>query len=177
MIAEKSHREAIMSCADSLLRDYDSRPLDSVRDALTVILSSIGSHALAGTEHVPDPEHSTVEKCMVASCFLTACSVPLVSWVKEEGHELDAFSLMRHVGSKVFDRFGEPDREAIVDSGISLFRDMADAARQNRRLEEWLTSVHNVTERYVLTEARSDCVELIAPLYLVLLMATGQMKA
>jgi hypothetical protein len=166
-----------MSFADRLLRDCDARPLDSISDALTVILVSMCSHALSGTEHVPDPEHSTVEKCTVASCFMTACSVPLVSWLKEEGHELDAVSLMHHAGSRVFDRFDGPDRETIVESGILLFREMVGLARENRRMEEWLTSVHNVTERYVLTEGRSDCVELIAPLYLVLLMATRQMTA
>jgi hypothetical protein len=176
MSGEQNILETLKGFAGTLASDYGAGPLDDPVEAVTVILVSVGSHALAGTEHVPDPDHSSVEKCSVASCFLAACSVPLISWIKEQGHEVDPVSLMHHVGSRVFSLFPDQDRRGIVDAGVALFREMANAARENKRMEEWLTSVHNVTERYVRTEGRSDCVELIAPLYLVLLMAARQMK-
>jgi hypothetical protein len=157
--------------------DNGTHPREDAIEAAAAVLVSMSSHALAGTEHVPHPDHSSVEKCSVAACFLAACSVPLLSWIKEEGSEPDPYSLMHRVGEKVFASFGEEDRKTIIGSGIGLFREMAQAAKENRRMEEWLTSVHDVTERFVLTEGRSDCIELIAPLYLVLLMATGQAKA
>jgi hypothetical protein len=176
MASERSHPEILMSFAGALLAESGAPPAGDYAEALTAILVSMGSHALAGTEHVPDPEHSSVEKCSVAACFLSACSVPLAAWIKEAGHELDAVSLMHRAGSRVFPLFGEDDRKAIVDSGITLFREMAEIALGNRRLAEWMDSVHNVAQRYVLTEGSSDCVELIAPLYLVLLMAARQVN-
>lgn len=168
--------ESLVSFARTLSGECGLKPPEAAEAALAVILASIASHALDGTGHVPDPEHSTVEKCSVASCFLSACSVPLICRVREEGHEADAASLMRRTGTLVFKAFGDHDREAIVDSGIALFREMTHEAGGGRRMEEWLASVHNVTERYVLTQGTSDSALLIAPLYLVLLMAAGQAR-
>jgi hypothetical protein len=177
MSKEETRIDTLMCFAGTLVSDEPARQPDGIMDALTIILVSLSSHALSGTEHVPDPEHSTMEKCAVAACFLAACSVPLLSWLREEGHELDAATLMHHTGSSVFCAFEDQDQKTIIDSGIALFRELALVAKGNRRLGEWLTSVHDVTERYVLTRGQSDCVELIAPLYLVLLMAARQMKA
>jgi hypothetical protein len=174
--AEGSHLDSLLSFARTLNGGERAPAIVDAMEALTVILDSMGGHALAGTEHVPDPTHSTVEKCSVTACFLAACSVPLISWLKEEGHEVDAVFLIHLVGARIFRSFGEENRKAIADSGIMLFREMAHMAREYRRMEEWMTSVHNVAERFVLTEGTSDCVELIAPLYLVLLMATKQAK-
>lgn len=169
--------ESLLSFARTLSGECGLEPPGDAEAAVAVILSSIASHALDGTGHVPEPEHSTVEKCSVASCFLTACSVPLISRVREEGHEIEAPSLMHRTGTLVFKAFGDEDREAIVDSGIMLFREMVHEARGSRRMEEWLGSVHSVTQRYILTRGTSDCALLIAPLYLVLLMAARQAGA
>jgi hypothetical protein len=176
MNPERSRRDSLLGFARTLTGGERAQVIVDPMEALSVILDSMGGHALAGTEHVPDPAHSTVEKCSVTACFLAACSVPLISWLKEEGHEVDPVPLMHLVGARIFRSFGEEDRKAIVDSGVMLFREMAHMAREYRRMEEWMASVHNVAERFVLTEGTSDCVELIAPLYLVLLMATKQTK-
>ena len=163
-----------MNLSSRILSRYNSRPVSGLTEALTVILTSIGEHAMAGTDHIPDPGHSTVEKCSVNACFMAACTVPLISRLNESGNEVDVDSLMRRVGRRVFRSYCEEDRQVIMDSGILMFKEMLNAAQGNHRLEEWMGSVHNVTQRYVLTEGYTDCADLFAPLYLVLLMATRQ---
>ena len=58
-----------------------------------------------------------------------------------------------------------------------LFKELINEAPGNHKLQEWMGSVHNVTDKYVRTGGRTDCVDLFAPLYLVLLMATKQTGA
>ncbi len=174
MSTQKTYRERVMNLSSRVLGPCDSQPARSVAEALTIILAAICENVMAGTDHVPDPEHSTVEKCSVSACFMAACSVPLISHLREEKQNVDAESLMHRAGRRVFGRYGEEDRRTIVESGILLFKELTHEASNNRKLLEWMGSVHNVTDKYVLTEGQTDCVDLFAPLYLVLLMATKQ---
>jgi len=84
---------------------------------------------------------------------------------------------MHRTGRRVYRNYGEKERREIVDMGILLFKDLIGAAGDKPKLHEWMGSVSNVVDKYVLTEGQTDCVELFSPLYLVLLMATGQTKA
>ena len=52
----------------------------------------------------------------------------------------------------------------IVDSGV-LLSGKHSRGRSSRKLTEWMGSVHNITDRYVLTEGLTDCTDLFAPLY------------
>lgn len=174
MNIEKTYRDNVMNLADRILSSYDSRPVPSLNEALTVILSFIGENVLAGTDQTADPDHSTLDQCTANACFLAACSVPLISRLQELGDEVDALSLMHQVGERVFKKYPEPDRKLIMDSGIILFKDLIRQAKSIQKLEEWLTSINNVTDRYVLTLGVTDCVDLFAPLYMVLIMATKQ---
>lgn len=176
MDTDKTYRDNVMKLADRILKPCDSRPIGDPDEALKVILSFIGENVLAGTDQAADPEHSTLDQCTASACFLAACSVPLISGLQETGYETDALSLMHKVGERVFKKYPESDRKLIIDSGILLFKDLALQAKGIHKLKEWLTSINNVTNRYVLTLGDTDCVELFAPLYMVLLMATKQVK-
>ncbi len=177
MNAEKSYRDNVMHLADRILISCDSRPVGNLNEAMTVILSTIGETVLAGTDQIADPDHSTIDQCTVSMCFLAACSVPLITGVQESGHEIDAMSVMEKVGQRVFGKFPEPDRKLILESGILLFKDLSRLAEKIHKLGEWLVSIHNVTNKYVLSSGTTDCVDLFAPLYMVLLMATKQLRS
>lgn len=166
-----------MNLSRRILGPCDSQPVRSLAEALTIILAAICENAMAGTDHVPDPEHSTVEKCSVSACFMAACTVPLISQLREQEQNVDAEPLLHRAGRRVFRHFVEEDRQMIVESGIILFKELIHGASDNSKLQEWMSSVHNVTDRYVLTEGQTDCADLFAPLYLVLLMATKQTGA
>lgn len=177
MSAQKTYRDHVMNLSNRILSTYSSKPVSSLTDALSVILTAIGENVMAGTDQIPDPGHSTVEQCSVSACFMAACSVPLVLKLDELGQEVAVDSLMHRAGARVFRNYTGEDQRVIVDSGIVMFREIAHAARGNRKLEEWIGSVHNVTNRYVLTEGQTDCTDLFAPLYMVLLMAAKQIDA
>jgi hypothetical protein len=174
---QKTYREHVMNLSSRVLGPCDSQPARNAAEALTIILAAICENVMAGTDHVPDPGYSTVEKCSVSACFMAACSVPMISQLREGEQNVDAVSLMHRAGRRVFGRYGEEDRRTIVESGILLFKELVHEASDNHKLHEWMSSVHNVTDRYVLTEGQTDCVDLFAPLYLVLLMATKQTDA
>lgn len=175
MSSKKTYRENIMNLAGKIMSRYDSMPVNDLDDALAVVLSFIGENVMAGTDQIPDPEHCTIEKCSASACFMAACSVPIFYGLREMNHVIDPIPVMHRAGGRVFKHFTEQDRLSIMDSGIGLFRELACMTRDNPKLEEWVNSVHNVTNRYVLTEGETDCVELFAPLYLVFLMAARQL--
>jgi hypothetical protein len=177
MNGQKTYHESAMRLAGKILIGCDARPVDSMNEALTVILASIGEHILAGADQIPEPGNLAIEACSVSACFMAACSVPMLYNLQENDLLIDAVSLMHRTGDRVFKNFSENDRTAIIDSGIRLFREIVSMAHDNQRLEEWMSSAHNVTDKYILTEGKTDCVELFAPLYMVLLMATKQIKA
>ncbi len=174
---DKTFLTSIMTLAGSIHGKQGPVQMDNHRDALAVILAEIGNNVLLGTDQRADAEHTSIEKASVTACFLAACSVPLVSPFLGTEKEIDVINLMQETGSRVFSNYDEVSRKLIVDSGILLFREMAHAAKGNPKMEEWMSSVHNVTNKYVLTEGATDNTDLFAPLYLVLLMATKQMKA
>jgi len=176
MNEQKTYSESAMRLADRILIGCDARPAGSVIEALPVILAAIGERILAGADQIPEPGNLSIEACSVSACFMAACSVPMLYNLRDNGFPIDAASLMHRAGNRVFGNYEDEDRAAIIDSGIRLFREIVSTAKDNRRLEEWMSSVHNVTDRYILTEGKTDCAELFAPLYMVLLMATKQFK-
>lgn len=174
MNGQRSYQKSALRLANRILIGCDSKPVDNVVEALSIILASIGEHILAGADQVPEPGKSTIEACSVSACFMAACSVPMIYNSKEDDVLIDAASLMHKTGDRVFRSFTESDRKIIIDSGILLFREIISITEANQRLEEWMNSINNVTDKYILTEGKTDCVELFAPLYMVLLMATKQ---
>lgn len=174
---QKAYSESAIRLAGRILLGCGAKPVDSLNEAVPVILASIGEHILAGADQVPEPGSLTAESCSVSACFMAACSVPMLYGLRDHEFLLDAVSLMHKAGDRVFKNFSEEDRAGIIDSGILLFREIVSLAKDNRRLEEWMGSIHNVTDKYIHTEGTTDCVELFAPLYMVLLMATKQFKA
>jgi hypothetical protein len=173
---DKAYLPKIMTLAASIHSRQEPMHIDDHRDALAVILAEIGNNVLLGTDQITDAEHTSIEKASVTACFLAACSVPLVTPFLGTENEIDVIKLMHETGSRVFSGYDEVSRKTIVDSGILLFREIANAAKDIPKMEEWMSSVNNVTNKYVLTEGVTDNTELFAPLYLVLLMATKQMK-
>lgn len=174
MSGVKTYRDHVMKLSKAILSACGSTAVTDLTEALTVILASIGENVMAGTDHVPDPSQSTMEKCSVNACFMAACTVPLITGLHELGCHVDADSLMHRTGGRVYQNYGESQRREIVDAGVLMFKDMIGAAGDKPKLLEWMGSVSNVVDRYVLTEGQTDCVELFSPLYLVLLMAAGQ---
>ncbi|HPD21028.1 MAG: hypothetical protein ACOX3E_04545 [Desulfomonilia bacterium] len=177
MSTQKTYRDRVMNLSSRILGPCDSQPVRSLTEALTIILAAICENVMAGTGHIPDPEHSTIEKCSVSVCFMAACTVPLISQLREGGQDVDAESLLHRAGQRIFERYGKEDQRTIVESGMFLFKELINEAPGNHKLQEWMGSVHNVTDKYVRTGGRTDCVDLFAPLYLVLLMATKQTGA
>lgn len=177
MDTNKTYRENVFRLADNILRSCDAKPVESVEGALAVILSAIGENALSGTDQNPDPVHTSLEKCSVTACFMAACSVPLISSLQEMDCRVDVLPIMDRAGARVFKRYQESDRKIIMESGIFMFKEMVQTAGNNLKMAEWLSSIHNVTNRYVQTEGTTDCTDLFAPLYMVLLLATKQFKA
>lgn len=164
----------IMNFAGRIQLESGSPEISTVMAAATLILSNITRHALAGTDHIPDPNHSSIEKSCVGACFMAACSVPLVYALKEQDIDLDVHELMSNAGLHIFGSYKQTDRQTIIDEGILLFQDITMQAGNNTKLGEWMTSIHSVTNKYVSSLGDTEYIELFAPLYLVLLMATRQ---
>ena len=164
----------IMDFAGRLQVESGSPEISTAMEAATLILTTITRHALAGTDHIPDPRHSPIEKSCVGSCFMAACSVPLVYALKEADVEIGAKELMANAGGEIFSGYPPDDRQTILDEGILLLQEITRQARDSKKLEEWMTSIHSVTNKYVSTLGDTEYIELFAPLYLVLLMATRQ---
>ena len=176
MDRQKTYSESAIRLADRILIGCDARPVNSLNEALPVILATIGEQILAGADQVPEPGALSIEACSVSACFMAACSVPMLYNLREDDSLIDAASLMHRTGDRVFKSFGDDDRASIISSGIRLFREIISTAKDNQRLEEWMSSIHNVTDKYIFTEGKTDCAMLFAPLYMVLLMATKQLK-
>ncbi|HNU74275.1 MAG TPA: hypothetical protein PKM95_05470 [Deltaproteobacteria bacterium] len=172
----KTYRDHVINLANRILSGYSSQPVSGLPEALSVILTAIGENVMAGTDQVPEPGRSTVEQCSVCVCFMAACSVTLISKLNDLGYEVAVSDLMHQAGNRVFVNHTREDQRVIVDSGVLLFKEMIQEAGSSRKLTEWMGSVHNITDRYVLTEGLTDCTDLFAPLYLVLLMATKQIS-
>ncbi|HHO77204.1 MAG TPA: hypothetical protein ENN05_12365 [Deltaproteobacteria bacterium] len=164
----------IMDFAGRIQVESGSPEILTTMDAATIILSTITRHAFTGTDHIPDPDHSSFEKSCVGACFMAACSVPLVYALKEADIDLDVHDLMSNTGMEIFRGYHQTDRQTIIDEGILLFQDITRQAGNNTKLEEWMTSIHTVTNKYITTLGDTEYIELFAPLYLVLLMATRQ---
>lgn len=175
-MSDKSFLANLVSLAARINRGHEPAHNEKPSDALTVVLTDIGSNILTGTDQIADPEHMSLEEASLAACFMAACSVPLVAPFLGTAKEVDVISLMHDAGNRVFCRYDESSRKNIVDSGVLLFREIALAAKGIRKMEEWISSVHNVTSKYVMTEGETDNSDLFAPLYLVLFMATKQLK-
>ncbi len=167
----------IMDFAGRIQVESSSPEISTAMEAATLILTTITRHAFAGTDHIPDPRHSTIEKSCVGACFMAACSVPLVYALKEADAQIDVKELMGNAGREIFGSYPPDDRQAILDEGVLLLQEITRQARSSRKLEEWMTSIHSVTNKYVSTLGETEYIELFAPLYLVLLMATRQFTA
>jgi len=163
-----------MDLANKLQGQKNAAPVHDVMEAAALILAMITGHAFDGTDHIPHPDHSTIEKSMVGTCFMAACSVPIVYNLQERDTPLDVKELMINAGDRLFKDYSEADRRDIVDEGILLFQEIFRASRDNAKFEEWMSSVHSVTNKYIMSMGDTEYVELFAPLYLVLLMAARQ---
>jgi len=169
--------DTLMDFADKLLSERDAPPVQDVMDAAVIVLATITRHAFMGTDHIPHPDHSTIEKSAVGACFMAACSAPIAYTLCEQDSPIDVKELMTKAGADLFQNYSEADRRIIVDGGIGLFQEIIQAARSNEKLEEWMTSVYKVTNKYINSAGDTEYVELFAPLYLVLLMAARQFAA
>jgi hypothetical protein len=167
-------QDTIMDFADKLQVETGASPVKNLLDASTLILTTITRHALAGTDHLLHPDHSSIEKSSVGACFMAACSAPIAYTLHEQNSLIDVKKLMTSAGKNIFQNYSDADQSVIVDKGIMLFQEIIQAARENVKLEEWMISIHSVTTKYILTKGDTEYVELFAPLYLVLLMATQQ---
>ena len=163
-----------MDLANKLQRQKNTAPVHDVMESAALILATITGHAFEGTDHIPHPDHSTIEKSMVGACFMAACSAPIAYTLQEQDSPIDVRELMTEAGSTLFQDYSDDDRRIIVDEGTGLFQEIIQAARSNEKLEEWMTSVHTVTNKYINSIGDTEYVELFAPLYLVLLMAARQ---
>lgn len=167
----------LMDFADQLLSKQDEAAAQDVMDAAVTVLATITRHAFEGTDHIPHPDHSTIEKSTVGACFMAACSAPIAYTLCEQDSPIDVKELMTKTGADLFQNYSKEDQRIIVDGGIGLFQEIIQAARSNEKLEEWLSSVHTVTIKYINSAGETEYVELFAPLYLVLLMAARQFTA
>jgi hypothetical protein len=174
MNTDTSFQDRIMDFAGKLQIETGASPVKNLMDASTLVLTTITSHALAGTDHLPHPDHSSIEKSSVGACFMAACSAPIAYTLQEQNSPIDVKKLMTNAGRNIFRNYSDADQSGIVNEGILLFQEIIQAARENVKLEEWMTSIHSVTTKYILTKGDTEYVELFAPLYLVLLMATRQ---
>ncbi len=173
---EPGYVEKIQALAAKITNRHDQPWQDNLSEGVITILTAIGENAMSGTDQVADPESMSVEKCTLCACFMAGCSVPILSRLHEMNHTLDAVAIMHGAGHAVFHKFNAQDRKMIIDDGIVLFKDLVATSTDNRKMKEWLDSIAGVTEKYVATEGDTDNVDLFAPLYLVLLMATRQFK-
>jgi hypothetical protein len=164
----------IMDFANKIQGEKVAAPVHDVMEASVLILATITRYAFDGTDHIPHPNHSTIEKSTVGACFMAACSAPIAYTLFEQDSPIDVKELMAKAGADLFEDYSEADRHIIVDGGILLFQEIIQAARSNEKLEEWMTSVHSVTNKYINSLGDTEYVELFAPLYLVLLMAARQ---
>lgn len=174
MNTDTSFQDTIMDFAAKLQVETGTSPAKDLLDASTLILITITRHALAGTDHLLHPDQSSVEKSSVGACFMAACSAPIAYTLLEQNSPIDTKKLMMNAGRQIFRNYSDEDQSLIIDEGILLFQEIIQAARENVKLEEWMTSIHSVTTKYILTKGDTEYVELFAPLYLVLLMATHQ---
>ena len=166
--------EQIMEIAKTIDPCFGQEPKRDIMEGVSLVLTTITRHASAGCDHILHPEHSTIEKSSVCACFMTACSVPIVYTIQEQNTPIDVNELLSHAASTLFNDYREAERNRIIDEGMCLFQDIIRIGRTSRKMEEWMTSLHNVTNKYIDTQGDTEYVELFAPLYLVLLMATGQ---
>lgn len=164
----------IMDLARILQDDAVTCPAPDVMSASAIVLAVITRHAFNGTDHIPHPDHSTIEKSTVGASFMAACSVPIAYRLQQQAIPIDVRDLMRNAGVDLFREYSESDRHSIIDGGILLFQELVDSARNTAKFTEWMTSVHSVTEKYIMSKGDTEYVELFAPLYLVLLMAARQ---
>ena len=171
---DKNFHEALMDFAHKLQGENNAAPVHDVMEAAALILITITRHAFEGTDHIPHPGHSTIEKSTVGACFMAACSVPIAYNLQEQDAPIDVSELMINAGASLFQQYSEVDQRNIVDKGILLFQELFRAARDNAKFKEWITSVHSVTEKYIMSNGDTEYVELLGPLYLVLLMAARQ---
>lgn len=169
--------DTLMDFANKLLSERDGPPVQDVMDAAVLILATITRHAFEGTDHIPHPDHSTIEKSTVGACFMAACSAPIAYTLCEQDSPIDVRELMTKAGANLFQDYIDADQDIIVNEGIGLFQEIIQAARSNKKLEEWMASVHTVTNKYINSAGDTEYVELFAPLYLVLLMAARQFAA
>jgi len=177
MDKKREFRSSIMDLANKLQKSGDAAPVPDVMEAAALILATITRHAFDGTDHIPHPDHSTIEKSTVGACFMAACSAPIAYTLHEQDSPIDVKELMTKTGADIFQHYSDDDRCLIVDEGISLFQEIIQAARSHEKLEEWMVSVHSVTNKYITSIGDTENVELFAPLYLVLLMAARQMTS
>lgn len=174
MDKNKEFLSTIMDFADKLQAGTDTSPAPAIMTAAALILATVTRHAFEGADHIPHPDHSSIEKSTVGACFMAACSVPIVYNLQEQDTPIDVKELMINAGARLFQEYSEADRRHIIDEGILLFQEIFRAARDNAKFEEWMTSVHSVTNKYIMSKGDTEYVELFAPLYLVLLMAARQ---
>lgn len=174
MDSHSTFHDTIMDLAASLQIVSGEPLVRDIMEAATLVLASIARQAMAGTDHIPHPDHSTMEKSSVGACFMAACAAPIVYALNEQDIPVDVRELLINAGARVFQGYSDADRTTIVEGGISLFQEILQAASANAKLEEWMASIHNVTDKYIRSRGDTEYVELFAPLYLVLLMATRQ---
>ncbi|MGC9323491.1 MAG: hypothetical protein ACP5G0_01965 [Desulfomonilia bacterium] len=174
---ESSHvhfSEHLTKLAESIQTPSRDISGSEVMQSLVTVLTTIMDHAMDGTDHIPHPDHSSPEKSAVCACFMAACTVPMISSLKEEGIDIQGDVLMDSAGSVLFSSYSEQQRSRILRDGMYLLSEIIEDARGNTPLEQWLTTVHSTTMQYILTEGENEYIELFAPLYLVLLMAAKQ---
>ena len=174
MDKNKEFSSTIMNFADILQAGTGTPPAPDIMTAAALILDTITRHAFEGTDHIPHPDHSSIEKSAVGACFMAACSVPIVYNLQEQDTPIDVNELLIKAGAGLFQEYSETDRLHIIDEGILLFQELFRASRDNAKFEEWMTSVHSVTDKYIMSKGDTEYVELFGPLYLVLLMAARQ---
>ncbi|MBN2297666.1 MAG: hypothetical protein JXM72_03685 [Deltaproteobacteria bacterium] len=174
MDTNKNFQRTIMDFAHKLQTETGTPCPFDIMSAAALVLATITRHAFDGTDHVPHPDRCTIEKSTVGACFMAACSVPIIYSLQEQNIPVDVNELMKNAGTRLFQEYSEADQCTIIDEGILLFQEIFSASRDNKKFEEWMASVHSVTDKYIMSKGDTEYVELFAPLYLVLLMAARQ---
>ncbi|HDP25115.1 MAG TPA: hypothetical protein ENN34_06700 [Deltaproteobacteria bacterium] len=164
----------LMCLAQSIHPFSREDPLADVMTALEQVLVSIMHYALEGTDHQLHPDHSSLEKSSAGACFMTACAVAMISLLQDQHILVDGRELLRRAGSVLLSSYSHKQQARILEEGNLLFGEIITLARSTPSLEQWLNSVHTTTVQYVNTQGKNDYREFFPPLYLVLLMATGQ---
>jgi len=170
---KKPYRDLIIIVADKHRPTTTVHEITDLKQALTTILSAVTGHAMEGSDQTPHPDHSSVEKCSIGACFMAACSVPLIYGLREEEIAVEPEAIMHGAGTLLFRPYNATDIDTIISEGMRLFREIIEIAPKNKNLAEWIESVHNLTNRYILSGGDKEYVELLAPLYLVLLQASS----